>query len=518
MPKKVSKNDKLDYDADAFKDKINVDTEDVESEDSKNIRRAINKYLFTARRFIYDKLIGDFKLDTKKAVSVEKIIHDSVRIAMINKFGHKENSSVEFFWGCVQEDGKKNREMFDNHRDFYSWAWTALTVPFYQSLGDTIGFYNGKFEFNDGNPNAGPEYVVEMLYKFIDLGGINDISITNLLASDDTILYMATMDVLSHTSSRFDIQIIANDFRVAYIDALELMDNRYPGDTTVSSLKTQKHIKWDALEYESKATGNGSAMRTGCIGIFFPGKVNRTKLMKLAVENSRITHNSAIAILGSVTSALFTALALEKNPVSTWPHKLIKFLKSETLESYMKTSRPKEYPMYFRDKDLYIGRWENYIRFRFLGKNPKLDIRYMKNLTERYSYLVKNFSKGYEQVGGWHADDAVIMAYDAVLQSEGSIEKVVIYSILHPGDSDTVGSLALSWYGGYYHSMSREQTLGRLFEELEFGAKLRELLCKNVANMARSYYYDIYIDMAYKKIDTIRKDQKELLKPPRVSL
>src|SRR4029078_3293073 len=72
--------------------------------------------------------------------------------------------------------------------DFANWIWIAMNIPFYQSIGDTIGYNNGKWEFNYGNVREGPEYVNELIYEYIYLGGINDLDIKNWKASDDSIL------------------------------------------------------------------------------------------------------------------------------------------------------------------------------------------------------------------------------------------------------------------------------------------------------------------------------------------
>jgi ADP-ribosylglycohydrolase len=59
----------------------------------------------------------------------------------------------------------------------------------------------------------------------------------------------------------------------------------------------------------------------------------------------------------------------------------------------------------------------------------------------------------------------MIMAYDCLLDCDGAWEKLVIYSMLHPGDSDTVGSVAGALYGSVY---GFGDVPNRLFEHLEF--------------------------------------------------
>ena len=420
----------------------------MSEKNNNNLKKLIEKYLIKSRTKILNMLIENYKFDKKTASNIENSINTSTRSTMREIYAHNnifEKNNIN----NINNINKIYGMPINDYPDFINWSWTALTIPFYQSLGDTIGYYNSNWEFNYGDIQAGPEYVNELIYEFIYLGGVNDLSIVNWLASDDTILYIATMKVLS--DKFVDINDFGNKIKKSYLDSKSLIENRHPGQTTNNSLEMQETIDWDKLPYNGKNIGAGSAMRSGCIGIFFPGKHNRKKLVMLAIESSRITHNSAIAILGSVVAALFTAYSLERVSINHWPHKLLKLLKSDIIDQYMNTSRPKEYTLYVRDKIIYIGQWEKYVSLLFSGIKPRIDLKFMKNPVQRYKYLSENFSKGCD-IPGSCGDDALIMAYDALLRSDGVFEKIIVYSILHPGDSDTVGSIAFSWFGGVYHS------------------------------------------------------------------
>ena len=81
---------------------------------------------------------------------------------------------------------------------------------------------------------------------------------------------MTTMEILGTDIN--DLQTFGEKLRDAYLETRPLLENRDPGQTTMSSLKIQENIKWDQLPYNSGSIANGSAMRSGCIGIFYPGK------------------------------------------------------------------------------------------------------------------------------------------------------------------------------------------------------------------------------------------------------
>ena len=58
------------------------------------------------------------------------------------------------------------------------------------AVGDTVGFKNSEWEFKFKKGTT--EVALEKLYEFIDLGGINGISLENWLVSDDTIMHIKT--------------------------------------------------------------------------------------------------------------------------------------------------------------------------------------------------------------------------------------------------------------------------------------------------------------------------------------
>ena len=484
--------------------KINNDTTTID---------LINAYTIYSREIILLYLTSDYGFDEQHARKAEESIYLSTSSKMMELYTF-ENPYVVF--KSINTKDKTPREKFELNNtplDFMNWVVTCLSIPFYQSFGDTLGYQNGRGEINANKQEVGPDFINELISEFIYLGGVNDLSIKNWRASDDSILYMATYEVLTDmvikentTGESLSINEFGKKIKEAYEKVLPIIKDRFPGERTMESLIIQQNSEWDTLRYDNRAIGNGSVMRSGCIGFFYPGTHNRAELIALAVESSRITHNSATAILGSVTAALFTAYALEKVPINTWPHKLIKFLKSGRVDNYMQKSRPTEYPLFAKDKGTFIGQWQKYVELLFIesGINPRTDLKIMNNPVHRYKYLIENFSKGCEFPGGC-ADDCLIMAYHALLQSNGVFEKVIVYSILHPGDSDTVGSVALSWFGAYYNSSRMLRLIGHRFEQLEFFGELYDLYKKNIPNMVKTFYFDIYMDIAVKYLKKIPK-------------
>jgi ADP-ribosylglycohydrolase len=343
--------------------------------------------------------------------------------------------------------------VFLRHTDTLTSIWTVITYTIVgHVLGDTIGYHNGHWEFNNDNKNASPEYANELIYEFFHFGGINHLSIESWMQSDDSIMYLATIRALLRP---YDLEQgmnqLGENLREEYLSSMKIMENRDPGETVMNSLRMMENgLKWNELQYNSNSIGAGAAMRTGFIGIVYSGEINRGKLVSIAIEASRITHNSTIGFLGGVVAALFTAYAFEGLEVTRWPHELIRLLKSSLIDDYLNSTRPNEYDYYRREKHTFIGKWEKYLNIRFSGTTTRTD-KHMINPVTRIKYLADNFSRAENKFfPGSCGDDGPIIAYDALLLSVGNIEKLIVYAMLHPGDSDTTGCMALSWFATYY--------------------------------------------------------------------
>lgn len=352
------------------------------------------------------------------------------------------------------------------------------------ALGDTMGFGNGMIEFNHNRQSITSTYTLELLYEFIENGGITGIDLSEWKVSDDTLLNMAV--VRSFLAEFKTIDDLGNNLKKEFLKVNEQFDTeiliRYPGMTTRSSLNMLENgVEWNKIPYDKDAGGSGASMRTTCIGLMFSGSDNLEKLIKYSIEASRITHNNAIGYLGGVTSALFTAFAMEHKEPQTWAIRLMKILKSGTIDKYIAETR--DFEQYNEDKHDFISQWEHYITNKF-DENGNIIIRKSsRNLVYRGNYYASNFGREritskYGKKGtmsaiiGSGGDDSVIIAYDCLLDAGNNWEKLVIYAMLHVGDTDTTGSIAGAWYGAYYGMTNVPE---HLLKSLEYKNDLIEL-------------------------------------------
>ena len=182
----------------------------------------------------------------------------------------------------------------------------------YLSYFDTIGFKNGEWEFNYGkNINDFNDIMTAgytIIHHYMSLGGFSNIDISNWKSSDDTILTMATIKALIDGGTELD-------FIKRYIEIYDelIKHERYAGRQTLKSISYLKKITQkkrnsylDLIPYDNEMGGNGAAIRTASIGIYYSNDID--KLIECSITCSRLTHNIPIGYLGGLLSALFATL------------------------------------------------------------------------------------------------------------------------------------------------------------------------------------------------------------------
>jgi ADP-ribosylarginine hydrolase len=326
-------------------------------------------------------------------------------------------------------------------------------VMLLHALGDTIGFKNGAWEFNNYvSPDKldTVDYVNEMIYEFIELGGVNGIDLTGWKISDDTILHIAMARAMIRYNGQHDKRFV-NKIKNCLKREADVMENeefdRVIGLTTRDSIELFAHGQ-DArdLPYDMFGGGNGAAMRTLCVGMCLYKEVQQDQMIWMSVVSSQLTHNNSHGYLGGFNAALFVALAMRSVPLVQWPMILVGLLGTSALKQYNLTNTEDE----IFDQILYSRYWKKYIDTKF-DQGVPIRNRAFANPMHRIRYFHDNFhqSNGSSQIGG-SGYLCMIMAYDALLDCDGKWEKLICYAMLHSGDSDTIGAVAGGLYGAVY--------------------------------------------------------------------
>jgi len=336
---------------------------------------------------------------------------------------------------------------------------------------ETVGFYNGKWEFNYNMPVDSitnvfiANYTIVM--EYMSLGGFNNLSIKNWNSSDDTILMIGVVKALLKGGTEID-------FIEKYIEIFkELNENkRISGKQTLKSIDFLKKIIQkksdsyvDKIPFDNNMGGNGAAIRSGPIGLFYAKDID--KLISVSIMSSRLTHNIPIGYLGGLVSALFASYAYLNISPLLWINKLLELYESNKIQKYIHTTNiGKDHDKLIDD---YFKYWYKYREKRFealINARNKSTFIFAK---QRYLDLSDFMQEEYFKNGkteNWYllgasGLDSVIYAYDALLMSikpndnfeikDNNLtynpESLVFFGALHIGDNDSTGAIVGFWYG-----------------------------------------------------------------------
>ena len=350
------------------------------------------------------------------------------------------------------------------------------------SYFETLGFKNGLWEFNynhDVHSLNDYNFISNtMLHHFTILGGTFNISLKNWISSDDTILILATAQALLLNDN--------NKYIIKYCEYFEKLKetNRISGINTLFMINLLKKgytldSKSDmVLPEKANMGGNGAAMRTGPIGLFYHNDYEKVIIESMVA--SRLTHNYYLGFMGGVITALFTAFAFNNIPPWKWIDEL--FLQYDTIVKHYPTS----HKMHHLDR--YMNYWKKYnesIVQKIKFKNSLDIFIYPKN---RLSYLVSYHPDNNSQDSSIKFDwsklgatglDVCIYAYDCLLLSmytpnselldfdniKYNINTFITLVCIHPGDNDTTAAIGGTWYGAIngYDNFDKNR-----LQELEF--------------------------------------------------
>ena len=355
----------------------------------------------------------------------------------------------------------------------------CISIFLLHALGDTIGFKNGIWEFNFGNANYGDiRITIEIISEFISLGGISHIDLKDWNISDDTLLNYEIakfiLNIKNKVYNEDDIIKLKKNISKMLEEQIKLKIERGFGSTTFRSIQAwddktdQRHAR-----YNIYSGGNGCSMRTFPIGISYHKDEDLDKLIDTSIITSKLTHNSPIGFLGGFITAYFIKLALNDISIEKWPFLVIKMLESDKIKSYIDSDNDNIYFDYRNS----IKVWKKYIELFFSEDKKPLKLKTSENLISRFK-IMYDIDKSlleienYKNIAGGNGQSAIIMAYNAVLDCEGNWEKLVYYSMLHGGDSDTVGAIAGGFYGAIYGSSDVPE---HLLKHLEMKKELIEI-------------------------------------------
>ncbi|XP_027014852.2 ADP-ribosylhydrolase ARH1-like [Tachysurus fulvidraco] len=306
-------------------------------------------------------------------------------------------------------------------------------------VGDALGYRNQLWEYNESGPAIHQELQ--------ELGGLKNITVQlpDWPVSDDTVLHLATAEALATGKEGEDL---LHEVASRYVEGMKDMEGRKPGPSSilgVSQLRPGTEGGY-RIAYNPEGTGCGAAMRSMCIGLRYPRPEQLSSLVRVAMETGRMTHTHPTGFLGAVASALFTAYAIQRRPITTWGLGLVK----EACPIAKELVRLAGYaiPETERDWGYFTEKWEWYLELRglSLGTGPVV-------FPARYGPAERDEAYKSFSLSGWagrSGHDAPMIALDALLGAGSNWEELMSRAGFHGGDSDSTAVIACCCWGLMY--------------------------------------------------------------------
>ena len=356
-----------------------------------------------------------------------------------------------------------------------------IAVFLLHALGDTLGFKNGRGwgEIDDSIRTLSFADVGEIIYNYVDLGGINGIDLKDWIISENTYYYIELVKLLLNDNKYNKLIIIKKLIKLhEKLNKYEKKDgnSRYVQINTY--LNIEKYIKDGndiELQYDKISIGTNISTRNLCIGLMYWKNEQLDELIDYSIKSSKITYMTPMGYLAGFTSAYFMSLATQNIELNKWIFMLLDILESDKIKKYIKDDLEEQ-----KDYISYIRYWKKYLDTRFNESKPIKTLS-TSNMIFRLKYYYQNFviNTGTSVIGGTGLC-ALIMAYDALIDCDGKYEKIIFYSMLNPGNK-SAGVIASSLYGMIYG----------------FGDVPKQLLCclekkEKILELAKSFFNKYY--------------------------
>ncbi|XP_062507019.1 ADP-ribosylhydrolase ARH1-like [Corticium candelabrum] len=326
-------------------------------------------------------------------------------------------------------------------------------------VGDALAYNNGHWEFcHNGR---------QIYDELEELGGLKKISMKSRCVSDDTVLHIANAEAL--VSKWSDREELFRATAAKYKEAMRDMAGRSPGATTSQSVYRLKPRvpRGYVIPFNARGGGCGAAMRSMCIGLFYPRREQLPDLIAVSVETGRMTHNHPTGYLGAFAAALMTSYAVQGRDVRSWGVSLMDTLPDvwkyvEEVGRDVKENRS--------TWDYFTDQWKSYLKIRGI-QDGQSDPKFPQDFDfEERDVFYKSLS--FAGWGGASGHDAPMIAYDALLGAGDCWSKLCDRGLFHGGDSDSTGVIAGACWGALYgfHNVPKNN-----YEKLEYRDRLGKL-------------------------------------------
>lgn len=354
------------------------------------------------------------------------------------------------------------------------------------SYMDTIGYHNGKYEFNFNtnafNENEAYDVWIKIITDFASKDGFNNMNIKDLRSSDDTIMMIHTGYIMLNDIINTNTYI--KQYILAYKDLLK--KERGSGIRLTRSLEYYNRfgVKGYKDIYMYDGGGNGAAMKACVIGIRFHNNIS--ELISHSIQSAKYTHNNPYGYLGSMAVALIICYALKKINPNIWIDNIIDIYNNNKIFNKIKSFIKKEEKNEFENFFVILEQFNNkYIKENNFKQNE------IFNLIKKYEPAFKRNAEysmyGQSGIGLIIAVMFCIMNSVVYINNKYivNINKSLIFSSLCFGDSDTIGMIV----GNIIGCLSGYEFIKHInFKDLEFYNEIKILSKKIYKNFLVKKY------------------------------
>lgn len=329
------------------------------------------------------------------------------------------------------------------------------------------------------------------------------------VVSDDTLLHTTEARALAEIEKNTKETDIVTAVAKGMVETMEYQvmeknNERCFGTSTCNNFfRIQKDPEnwYKHLRYNPNSTGCGGAMRGMVFGFLYPKAEDRIKLIKTALMAGLLSNTSMVGSLGTLATATLTAFALDDIPVEEWTSGLLEvFSQAKEMLPSLKSSGPDDENFRKLIDELIdekkwgtvFKNWNHYYK-KMANSEERIPTSEMlpSNSQERDLFYqeMEQFINGYrsdpERLSiGDRGDTSVMLALHGFLscirkllqhfpkeslhlktkpsqlrelfgrlsksQQEKIVDHLVLFTVLHGGDNDSTGSIALSLFGSVF--------------------------------------------------------------------
>jgi hypothetical protein len=369
-------------------------------------------------------------------------------------------------------------------------------------LADIVGYNNGIWPDGYNTSVGAQSYVdnVNRLFDFINKGGANSFNVSTHKSSDLTLILKGSWEAMTLYKKKLNKKFKRSVRMIFYNLVDDINKHEYKSSPLVnlfSRFNEDKFTRKDSSKMVNDSVKPNT--RTLIISAVYGVCMYTTDYMDLEkkfFDYIDIFDNGPMNLYANYLCVYFAYMAMLKIPIKIWAHlchrNVNDHIKHNKFENVV-AENAKEHIQVLMSSyaEKAEGIMVEYLKSRFIVDKKNLEktkkgkvkgigflletltIRNEKsrmNPVFRSQYYANLFDN--EEYTGQYAMIAVIMAYDALLDCNGSWEKLMMYTSLSIGDSNLVGSIAGLLFGAFYGYSDAPR---HLIKDMEFYEELNDI-------------------------------------------